>query len=277
MTVALYTIVVLALAGFVAATAVRAWGYARHPIHLRWELYPVPHDDGPWAAPTFMVREILCLHALWHSNRALWYRSYPFHLGLYLMTLAAGLLGLHALMPAAVLPGRAAHWAGMAGTTLAMAGAAALLWRRLTEPALRAATVPGDLFNLGCFLVALGLLALGEAMRDPGAADVAAIAAGLVRWDTSLRIPGPIWAGVTACAALLAYIPLTHMSHFVGKYFTYHAVRWDDRPMAGSRPIAAAMAEYLTYRPTWAAEHVRADGHATWSEIAATKVREGKR
>ena len=29
-------------------------------------------------------------------------------------------------------------------------------------------------------------------------------------------------------ALLAAYIPFTHMSHFVGKYFTYHAVRWDD-------------------------------------------------
>ena len=31
-------------------------------------------------------------------------------------------------------------------------------------------------------------------------------------------------------AAFLIYIPFTHMTHFVGKYFTYHKVRWEDHP-----------------------------------------------
>ena len=46
----------------------------------------------------------------------------------------------------------------------------------------------------------------------------------------------------------LAYIPLTHMSHFVGKYFTYHAVRWDDAPL-GDRPEDAGCAGGLPRTP----------------------------
>ena len=47
------------------------------------------------------------------------------------------------------------------------------------------------------------------------------------------------------------------MSHFIAKYFTYHSVRWDDEPMRRSDRRARAMAEYLTYRPTWTAPHIR--------------------
>ena len=79
-------------------------------------------------------------------------------------------------------------------------------------------------------------------------------------------------------AVLVAYIPLTHMSHFIGKYFTYHAVRWDDRPFNGNAKIAAALAESLTYRSRWAAGHVAGGQAASWADVvAADPTREVKR
>ena len=74
---------------------------------------------------------------------------------------------------------------------------------------------------------------------------------------------------------LAAYIPMTHMAHFVAKYFTYHCVRWDDAATAKSPRIAVKLAEYLTYRPTWSAPHVTADGERTWADIAAGNPWEG--
>ena len=75
----------------------------------------------------------------------------------------------------------------------------------------------------------------------------------------------------------LAYIPFTHMSHFVGKYFTYHAVRWDDSVNRRGGDIEQRLAEYLTYRPTWAAPHIKADGTKTWADVATTNPTEGVR
>ncbi len=46
MTLILYVVVSIALVVFVAATVARAVAYARAPIHLRWELYPVPHEPA---------------------------------------------------------------------------------------------------------------------------------------------------------------------------------------------------------------------------------------
>jgi nitrate reductase gamma subunit len=85
-----------------------------------------------------------------------------------------------------------------------------------------------------------------------------------------LHVSSAFAGGLFAAAVLAAYIPFTHMSHFVGKYFTYHAVRWDDAPLLGNRRMATRLAEYLTYKPTWAAGHIKTDGAATWAEVASS-------
>ena len=44
----------------------------------------------------YMVPEILFIRGLWKENRSLWWVSFPFHFGLYLMIATFGLLLLHA-------------------------------------------------------------------------------------------------------------------------------------------------------------------------------------
>jgi nitrate reductase gamma subunit len=299
-TLAVYLITVTAAAVFLAASAWRAFVYARSPLHLRWELYPVPHEapervkhggsyfeQGEWwrfprrthlvGELRFMVPEMLFLHALRVHNRRLWYRSFPFHFGLYLLAgavvvlfggaIAARVAG-EAALPIARATRLLAGAAGLVGLPLAMLGAAGLLHRRLTDPALRVSTTSGDIFNLLAFVGAFGLLALGYVARGASAPGAFALATGIVSWDATLHVPPLTAAGIAAAALLAAYIPLTHMSHFVAKYFTYHAVRWDDEPLLHNRRRAQEVAKYLTYRPTWRAAHVRADGRRTWADVA---------
>ena len=160
--------------------------------------------------------------------------------------------------------------AGTTGVVLAVGGAIALLHRRLTDPALRALTTPGDVFNLLFFVAAFGLAGLGYLVRPAGAPGALAIVIGLLSWDLARPVPPLLGCGLAAVALLVAYIPLTHMSHFIAKYFTYHRVRWDDAPLAGNRRMAAAMASYLACRPTWAADHMKAGGAGTWAEIVSS-------
>ena len=302
MTIAVYLILATGLLAAAAGTLGRAWSYARQPAHLRWELYPVPHEGREraryggsyfeasewWRAPrerdtagelVFMAREILFLHALHASNRRLWYRSFPFHLGLYLgVTGGVALLAAAALGATLGLPGsagwvalqRACAFVGWLGVALALCGAAGLLAYRLTDHRMKGATTPGDLLNLALFAVAFGLLAAGAWLRPVESPDLLAVVTGLFSWDTSLHVPGLLALGIAACAALAAYIPLTHMSHFVGKWFTYHAVRWDDAPLADRSQVMAAIAAQLAWRPTWSAAHVQADGRRTWAEVASS-------
>lgn len=277
MITAVYILLAAGLLVAAAGCVARAWWYARHPMHLRWELYPVPR--GTMARARYMAREILLLHALHESNPRLWSRSFPFHVGLYLMVIAGAALVAAALItavagvpahPAWLALERAFSVLGWTGVGLAILGAAALLLHRLTDATLKRATTPDDLFNLAFFVVALGLLAAGARLRPAGSPDLLATVAGLLAWDTSLPIPGLLGAGIVACAALVAYIPMTHMSHFIGKYFAYHSVRWDDEPVADRARLKAAVAKHLAYRPTWSAPHVGADGRRTWADVASS-------
>jgi nitrate reductase gamma subunit len=286
----IYFVLYAGVAGFAAGSLARAVRYARQPLHLRWELYPVPHEEAErvrhggsyfeepdwWRKPLrinrltelkFMLEEMLLLQGLWRFNRKLWRRSFPFHFGLYLTAAAAVVLllavsGFPALAPAAAA-------LGTAGAVLAITGAAGLLLRRLRDPALRNYTAPGDIFNLLWFVAAFGLLGTGMWTSGDPAATALELGRGALRWDTTVEIPGLLAAGLIVSSLLLLYIPLTHMAHYVAKYFTYHAVRWDDLPAARAAELQKKFAEYLTYRPRWSAPHIRADGTRTWAEIAA--------
>jgi hypothetical protein len=43
---------------------------------------------------------------------------------------------------------------------------------------------------------------------------------GYLTFDTTVQIPGLMSVGLVMAGLLAAYIPLTQMSHFIGKYFS---------------------------------------------------------
>ncbi len=275
MIVTLYCMLYAGVLVFLAGCIVRAVSYARQPIHLRWEIYPVP--KGPSGELKIMIPEILFLKGLWEFNRAMWWVSYPFHLGLFLIAAAVALLGGANLAPAALWPvlHAASVFCGTAGPALGLLGASGLMIRRLSARELRPFNTPGDILNLALFISTTVLLLAGVWLRPAGSPGPGAVLRGAVTFDTSLQPPPLLAAGFMLGVALLAYIPMTHMAHFIAKYFTYHQIRWDERGSVAGGTIEKRMAEYLMYRPTWSAPHVGADGERTWAQIATTNPTKG--
>jgi len=297
MTIAAYLGIYLGFAIFVCASVYRAVQYARLPVHLRWDLYPVPHEEARraayggsyfettnwWTRPqkpnrigelSVMVPEITFLKALWEFNRKLWYASYLFHGGLYITFGCAVLLILRALLAGASVHSpvfditcRALGWVAVITT---IAGSLALLWRRVRDPQLKNYTHRADLFNLIFFAMTYAVLGISFLTRPADASSTAAFVRGLLTFDTSVRVSAVLACGLLLASALLAYIPFTHMTHFIAKYFTYHTVRWDDRATVPGSDVAAKVQGYLAYKPTWSAPHVAADGKKTWAEIVTT-------
>ena len=282
----------LAFAVFVVGCGWRGLRWARAPVHLRWDLYPVAHEPRPhggsyleekewWTKPRHvslageaivMAEEILLLKGVWEHNRKVWWASFPFHWGLYLLIVTTGGLAL------AAVGLRAEAWlsllavVGGVGGGLLAAGSLALLWLRSTEPKLRPYTAPLDLANLAV-LVILGGLSLTVAVQDM--AGAAAAMEDLLRF----RTPGPLTPVLAAHMAVaglfLLYFPLTRMVHFFAKYFTYHAVRWDDRPRQVGTALDRSLAAALNFGVTWAAPHVRTG--KTWAEVATTLPGDAKK
>ncbi len=296
--IAVYLAIYSGLLVFLIGCFLRIREYSRVPFHLRWELYPVPHEAPQYAAHggsyfesaeswrkpqehhhvrewAAMLEEIVFLRSVWESNRRLWVSSFCLHSGLYLSIAAAALAAIAGVVPAhaALIPvsaglATAAAWIGITGAVVIVDGAILLLISRVREPGLRNYTKGADIFNLLFFVATFGLLIAGTLVSGHAAAT-AEIVRGALRLDLSLPIHPLLGAGVVCASALAAYIPFTHMSHFIAKYFTWHEVRWDDRRMERGGALERRMAENLQYRPTWAAKHVGADGQRSWVEIAA--------
>ena len=119
-------------------------------------------------------------------------------------------------------------------------------------------------------MFAFGIVLAGYQFRGTAFPGLLAFTRGLLTFDIYLKVPGLLSLGMVLGALLLAYIPLTHMSHFVAKYFTYHSVRWDDSASVHDTKLQRRMAEYLTLRPTWAASHFQSGGMKTWAQIATS-------
>ena len=123
-----------------------------------------------------------------------------------------------------------------------------------------------DRLNL-LLLAVLGALCLGVAVRGTGMEGVVATLAAVVRGG-EVQVGRLLAAQMVVGGLFLMYMPFTRMVHFFAKYFTYHDVRWDDRPMEAGSPLAARLQEALNYGVDWSAEHVRTG--RTWGEVATT-------
>ncbi len=277
----------LCVAMFVLGCLWRAWRYSSTPVHLRWDLYPVAHeprrDHGGsyleerewWTKPRrkdmmgevfAMAAEIMLLEGVRENNRRLWWGSFPFHWGLYLLVVTTfGLaveavgLGFGYLVPVLTVT-------GAIGGVLTALGALVLLVMRSTEAKLRPYTTTADRANL-VVLAAFGGLSVLVAVWAPGMRAVVGQLRTVLTFQASAI--DPLWAAQMAVGSLfLLYLPATRMVHFFAKYFTYHKVRWDDQPLAENAKMATRVHAALNFGVDWSADHVRTG--KTWAEVATT-------
>ncbi len=306
-TVALHLFTYATLLIFLIAVAARCYRITSMPVHLRWELYPVAHEgkrasyggsyfEEPdwWTKPreyslvselAGMLPEMLFMKALWENNRKLWYRSFPFHFGLYLLAGWTGLLIIGALASVAgvtIAPGGGIgaliHYvtilAGALGFILSTIGAAALLHRRLTDDEVDGYTSPAHIFNLLIFLFALGVGFFTYILGDQTFSLARGYIGSLLTFNLNAPVASSVGFEFLLFSALLAYIPLTHMAHFFTKYFFYHKIRWDDEPNFKGSRLEKEITQALGYPVSWSAPHLKADGKKNWADIATAEVDE---
>ncbi|MEW5945406.1 MAG: respiratory nitrate reductase subunit gamma [bacterium] len=301
----LHALTYVCLVVFMLAVVVKFLRYRNMPLHLRWELYPVAHEGRRvrhggsileevdwWDKPREVSRaselgrmlpEMLFLQGLWEHNRRLWFRSFPFHFGLYCMIGFSGLLAAGAVLGiSGVEVGRggglggavyhATAAVGFFGMILCGAGALGLLHRRLFDPELKDYTTAADRFNL-VFIFSVVAVTFAGAVIDPGMNGFRAYVASLITFDVGhAPSSGVTAAAVALSSVLVAYIPLTHMSHFIVKWFSYHKVRWEDEPNVRGGRLEKRIGSVLNYPVSWSADHIGGDGRKTWAEVATEDV-----
>lgn len=309
MSLVAYFVAYLGIAVFSVAVLARIVMWSKLPLHLRWELYPIPHEAkrahyggsyleevdwwqkprevSLWNELRAMIPEILFLVALKEHNPKLWRSSFPFHFGLYLLIgcsfLMMGSGVLNTWWPLAISGslGTILHHVitacGICGLLLGLFGALGLLHRRLVAEELKDFTTSSDIFNLVFFVLVFGFALITIIFVDRDLSRAKLFVQNLIFFrltdfqGSGLESTLPTLAAILL-ALLVGYIPLTHMSHFIGKYFAYHAIRWNDTPNLKGGEQEAVIQELLDRKVSWAAPHIQGDASKSWVEVAKEKA-----
>jgi nitrate reductase gamma subunit len=286
---------------FVIVMIMKALKISNMPLHLRWDLYPIPHEKGKseyggsyfeelnwWIKPKRisianeikeMGKEIIFVHSLMQNNRPLWVFSFPFHFGMYLLIGFVVMLVLSAILE---LSGTAVSTAsttgfavvvsylttvfGIIGWILASFGALGLLLNRMFNKDLRRASVRADYFNLILLLAIFVIGLVSSFVLEPPNAELRRFVGSLISFQAAGGLHTATAIQLWLMIILLVYLPFTHMAHFLGKYFTYHKVRWEDAANLRGNKIEMAVKEGLGYKINWSASHIKSGG--TWAEAA---------
>jgi nitrate reductase gamma subunit len=291
---------------FLVANFTRFMRIKRTPIHLRWELYPVAHDtkrfkyggsfleEADWYTKEIhksklgelrvMIPEILLLKGVWEHNRSLWFWTFCFHIGLYLLS---GLIGVLILSAIVIGPnifngfedlssiGKILHQLSnillIAGSIVGTLGSVGLFFRRMTDREMSVSSSFATYFNIvliaGIFVSGLVLINSGN-----GIDKLMTFYYSLIAFKAMPELGRSLAIHVGISGLFMLYLPFTHMAHFFMKYFTYHDVRWNDEPNRRGSKLEKQINEQLTYPVSWAATHLNADGKKNWVDIATSEV-----
>jgi nitrate reductase gamma subunit len=290
---------------FVVAFAWKVIKYLRMPVHLRWELYPLAGESKrPWGGSyleepewwtkpreeksfsgemKFMGREIFFFKEYFDRNRSLWHIVYPFHLGVFLFVgffvlLLVGALTLRADMAvageSAPVWGRLVYYltlvVGVAALVLGTAGSLGLLFRKLVDKTMGPYTRRIEYFNI-LFVLAIFLTGLiSWAAADSTFATARGYVNSLFTFADVAGVNAVIVAHIVLLALFLSYLPFTNMMHFFAKFFTYHMVRWDDKPHLRGSELERKLKPQLQFPLGWSAAHTQSIKH--WSDVAKGDV-----
>ena len=268
--------IILSVLCFISFSAYKAWKYATMPMHSRLDLYPVPKEAGRadyggsyyeelewWNKPRKisyigeikdMLMEMLFIKKLFENQRKLWWASYSFHLGIYFLFAWTILLLISAVWPASFII-YLSYLVGIAGFGLALAGNVVLLLYRLSDGSLKKYTTPQEYFNL---ILILTVLVSGiYAWSSETFAQAGHIAGQLLSFQ-ALEVDPVLTIHFVLLGFMFIYIPLSKMNHYVGKYFTFHKVLWENDPNLPGSKVEQELQKAAANPPQtkWSAPHI---------------------
>ncbi len=273
--------------------------YATAPQHMRWELYPVPHEKGRaeyggsyleelewWNKPRQtdkinelkeMAEEIILLKGVFNYSRRVWSSSFPFHFGMYiligwmLLLLIGGILQISGLQVSAdaEIIGQIVHYAtivtGFVGMALTAFGAIGLFIWRATDDGQREFNAPIDYFNLLLLAAVCIVNLIAAASVDHTFAITRAYLQSTVAFSESAVPSALLGVAIGMMSFAIMWVTITRMSHFVAKYFLYHAVRWNDQPNERGSKIEQSLLRLLDQKVGWSAAHIQTG--KSWSDV----------
>ncbi|MGB5529059.1 MAG: respiratory nitrate reductase subunit gamma, partial [Ignavibacteriaceae bacterium] len=210
-----------------------------------------------------------------------WYFSFPFHLGLYLITgafiliILSVILNLFSVINLSNLNSSADYFFhyltilfGYAGLILTFIGSIGLIIQRATDKKFKFYNTPMDFINLFFILVLVISISITIVFSSSSFILSKEFVKNLIIFNW-VDIPDILFIlNVILISLFLLYFPITRMMHLFAKYFTYHDVRWEDEQNVKGSKLEKKVKEALNFGVSWSAPHMKTG--KTWAEVATT-------
>lgn len=274
----------------IVAYTVKVVKIMRMPMHLRWELYPVPHEVGHkyggsyyeeldwWTKPRSInrVRDILSklrdyftFPGYFTRNKGYWIGLFPWHIGFYTIVLFHILSFFGALLMVTAhmqVSPESGNFIGLglyyltiiiaaASFIMGTIGCLVLMCQRLFDHELRAYATPSHYFNYLFFLAVFvsGLVAwLGF---DPGLSHYREY------WESVITLqysnpPPAEYLHIMLFSLFLIYLPFTRSTHYITNLIAYFGVLWEDTPNIRGNIRQDRIKAALSRPVNWSAPHI---------------------
>ncbi len=280
---------------------------AKMPLHLRWELYPVPHEKGReyggsyleelewWTKPRqksatksiiYLLKKYLFLGEYYRQNRGYWFVMYPWHVGFYLIVsfhilsffgaLTILTMGLSVTAESANILGRVIYYStlvvAVGSFVTGAVGSIGLLIIRLTDKDLRAYAAPVNYFNYLFFLAVFLSGLFSWYFFDPTLSAYREFWKSLITFQY-MSVEPAMYTHIILFSLFLIYLPFTRSTHYITILFSYFSVRWDDKPNLKGSNIRERVGELLNQPVSWSAPHIQSG--KKWSEIVSKGAKTG--
>ena len=284
----------------IVAYCVKIVKYFRMPLHLRWELYPVPHEKNSqyggsymeepewWTKPRSrkrrrnlvdMLKRYFLFNEYFRKTLGYWFGLYPWHIGFYLIVCFHALAFLGALIIFTTGISIASASPNVIGVilyylTIVVAGVSfilgtigsiGLLIKRLIDRALRSYASPVNYFNYLFFLVVFVSGLVSWLFFDLSLSVYRTFWVGLITFEHA-EVEAATYAHIILFSLFLIYLPFTRSTHYITKILAFFSIRWDDKPNLKGSKVEGEVKKLLNQPVSWSAAHIQTG--STWGEIA---------
>ena len=288
----------------IAAYAYKVSKIAKMPLHLRWELYPIPHEKGYqhggsyleelewWTKPRekntlrsalYMLKQYFLFSGYFRRKRGYWLSLYPWHIGFYLIVLFHILTFFGALTMVTTDITISSISTSNVGTglyyvTLIVAvssfvlgslGSIGMLIERLIKKDLKEYAAPVNYFNYIFFLIVFLSGLVSWAFFDPTLSAYREFWASLITFQFT-SVEAATYTHIMLFSLFLIYLPFTRSTHYITILFAYFSVLWGDKPNLRGGEMEKEIEGVLQKPVSWSAPHIRPV--KKWSDIATGGV-----
>jgi nitrate reductase gamma subunit len=282
---------------------VKARAWLRMPPHIRWDLYPVIHEEHyqyggsyyeqqewwkkprprhAWRSLFYALKDNFYMGEYYERHRSYWLFLLPWHLGfIFIITFhilcffaaVAMLSGIDITAASGQLAGRIFYYillstggiAFIAGTF----GCIGMPVLRIVNRGLRAYATPFNFFNYAFFFLVYATGLYAWIALDPSLTEYRTYWVGLITLSPPHLHPLTV-LHIILFDLFLIYLPFTRSLHYITRIFALYCIRWDDEPNLRGSNLEKQISGLLSQKVSWEGEHIQSG--KSWAEVA-TKVK----